>query len=133
VRESLEQLLRAGVANFTNHDGPGPCFVTQGPLAGPETSDKTKRYIAHKRSLVEVTLRKRFDRAVEEGELSSGVSTESLARFYSVVLACVQKPCWQKWTPPALRRLLLSLKETENTVRAEKDFFLHVVDSPYVN
>lgn len=86
AREAIERLLRAGVRSFTNHDGPGVCFVTQAPLQREEASDDTRRYLAQRRGEVEMALRQRFARAVDDGELPTDSSPESLARFYSVVI-----------------------------------------------
>jgi AcrR family transcriptional regulator len=86
AREAFEKLLRDGVRMFTNHDGPGVCFVTQAPLQPGEASDDTRHYIARRRGEVEIALRRRFERAVDDGELPADSSPESLARFYAVVI-----------------------------------------------
>jgi len=56
------------------------------PLTGSDISDETKKFIADKRKGAEMAIRKRLDRAVEDGELSSDVSTAELAKFYTVVI-----------------------------------------------
>jgi hypothetical protein len=86
ARSAVEKLLREGVGMFTSHSGPGVCFVTQGPLQPGDASDETRRFMARKRGEVEIILRRRFERAVEEGELPANSSPESLARFYSVMI-----------------------------------------------
>jgi AcrR family transcriptional regulator len=84
AREGVEKLLREGVKRVTSPDSSGVCFVTQGPLTAPE--DETRRYVAHKRAEIERVLRRRFDRAIEEGDLPRDVSSGDLARFYLVVI-----------------------------------------------
>jgi len=86
ARQALEQLLRDSVATFTDSEGYGVCFVTQGPLTSAEVSEETRRFVAQKRGGIEAMLCQRFDQAVEEGELARDVSTTDLARFYAVLI-----------------------------------------------
>jgi AcrR family transcriptional regulator len=83
AREAIEKILHSGVEMVTNPENPGVCFVTQGP---PDASEKTKQLVARKRAAVAKALQHRFDRAIQEGELPSNISTENLARFYSVMI-----------------------------------------------
>src|SRR5277367_247335 len=76
AREAVEKLLRRGVMMVTDPDSPGVCFVTQAPLDDSEASEKTRKFVARKRAAVELALRRRFDRAIAEGELPGRVSTE---------------------------------------------------------
>ena len=80
------RLLRKRVTMFTDPAGGAVCFVTQGPLTGPDASEDTCQYLAKKRAAIELALRDRFDRAIEAGELPLTVSAPNLARFYSVVI-----------------------------------------------
>jgi AcrR family transcriptional regulator len=84
AREAIEKLLHEGVKRVTSPDSPGVCFVTQAPLTAP--TDETRRFVARKRAEMERALRRRFDLAIEEGELPRNVSSEDLARFYSVIV-----------------------------------------------
>jgi AcrR family transcriptional regulator len=86
ARQAIEKVLREGVKMVTNPDGPGACFVTQGPLTAPDATEETRRYVARKRGDVERALRRRFDRAIDEGELPLTASAEHLARFYAVMI-----------------------------------------------
>ena len=86
ARECVDRLLCKGVTMFTDPAGGGVCFVTQGPLTGPDASEDTRQYLAKKRAAIELALRDRFDRAIEAGELPLTVSAPNLARFYSVVI-----------------------------------------------
>jgi AcrR family transcriptional regulator len=86
AREGVARLLHLTVVRFTDPAGPGVCLLTQGPLTGPCATDETRRYAVQKWAAIEVALRDRFDRAIETGELPRTASTESLARFYAVVI-----------------------------------------------
>ncbi len=86
ARQAIYGLLHSGVTLMTSPDSPGSCFVTQLPLKNSEASEKTKQFVAQKRSSFEQSLRSRFDRAIDEGELPSTVSTKDLARYFSVLI-----------------------------------------------
>ena len=106
AREAIEKLLRGGIKKVTNPDGPGVCFITQGPLTAPDATEETRRYVARKRAEVERRLRLRFDRAIEEGELPSAVSSEDLARFYAVVIQGLALQAQHGGTAAQLLRLV---------------------------
>ena len=63
----VDRLLRKGVTMFTDPASGGVCFVIQGPLTGPETSEDTRLYVANLREAIELALRDRFDRVIEAG------------------------------------------------------------------
>ena len=86
ARQGVDRLLRERVMMFTDAKTMGGCFVTQGPLSGPDATEQTRREVAYKRGSIERTMRRRFDRAIDEGELPRGAASEDLARFYSVVV-----------------------------------------------
>jgi len=86
ARDSIEQILLESVSMFTAAERPGLCFVTQAPLTAPDVSEATKQFVARKRGVVELDLRKWLDPAFQEGELPVDLSTASLARFYVVMI-----------------------------------------------
>ena len=86
AREAVHQLLQEGVRMFTNPEGLGVCFVTQGPFDASSVTEETRAFMARKRAGIEQSLKKLFEKYIETGELSRGVSAEELARFYSVVV-----------------------------------------------
>jgi AcrR family transcriptional regulator len=86
ARQAIEKILRQGVAMVTNPDGPGACFVTQAPIDRRDASEETRHFVACKRGEVQLALERRFERAIEEGELPRSVSAADLAGFYSVII-----------------------------------------------
>ena len=86
ARESFDRLVRESVRMFTDPDGHGVCFVTQGPIAQADASAETRRFVATKRAEIESMLKGRLDAAVAEGELAHDVSTADLARAYAAML-----------------------------------------------
>jgi AcrR family transcriptional regulator len=86
ARDAVERLLRDAVMKFTSPEGPAVYFVTQGPLTRTDASEEAKRVMAQKRAVVELALLRRFDRAIEEGELPRATSSRDLAGFCSVMI-----------------------------------------------
>lgn len=86
AREGVAHLLHDAVTTFTSEEGAGVCFITQGPLTGPDASEEIQQYFEQRRTTLEGQLRQRFERAIEDGELSSTISVEDLARFYAVMV-----------------------------------------------
>ena len=86
AKEGLTQLLTHGVVMFTDPEGPGSCLMVRGPLTGSESSKDIQEYFAKKRSLLSESLKDRFQKAKESGELPAGAVPLDLARFYSVVI-----------------------------------------------
>jgi len=84
ARKGIEKFLVEAVLMFTSADGPGVCFITQGPLSPSDASDETCRFVAEKRSGIELMLKKRLDQGVAEGELGTNASTADLARLFAV-------------------------------------------------
>jgi AcrR family transcriptional regulator len=85
AREGMERLLRKAVNVFTDPKNPGGCFGNTGTLTCSSVSDEMKRYLEQRWKSFDLTLKRRFDRAVTAGELASGTSTKDLAHYYSVV------------------------------------------------
>jgi AcrR family transcriptional regulator len=85
ARESITQLLRDCVSNFTDR-AHGVCFVTQPPLAVGEVSDATRDLSARRRAEVEDSILHRLERAIREGELPAGTSATKLAAYYAVII-----------------------------------------------
>jgi AcrR family transcriptional regulator len=85
AREGIDCLLREAVAMFTDPKNPSGCLANQGILSCSSVSNGMKRDLEHIREAFELTLKQRFDQALEAGELPSDTSTKDLARYYSVV------------------------------------------------
>jgi hypothetical protein len=79
-------LLRDSATNFTDANGHGLCFVTQGPLTTSDTSEATRRFVAQKRAGIEQMLTRRIQRAVDEGELAPDTPAVDLGRFYTAIV-----------------------------------------------
>lgn len=85
ARGATERLLRHRVTQFTDPNGSGARFISQGAVNDADATNKTRR-LFRRSAVVALALKKRFDQAVREGELPYGTSSKDLARFYAVLI-----------------------------------------------
>ncbi|AKU94632.1 Transcriptional regulator, TetR family [Labilithrix luteola] len=86
ARGAIEGLLRESAKQFPSPDHPSGCFTVLAATNCTEASSDVEALLRTKRLESEAGLRKRLDRAVEEGELPEGTDTAALAKFYGVVI-----------------------------------------------
>jgi len=86
AREGIEKLMREAVKLFADPKNPGGCLGIQSVVTCSSVSSQFKKDRERKRDEFESMLKKRFDRAVDEGELPADTDTLDLARYYSVVI-----------------------------------------------
>ncbi|WP_064686047.1 TetR/AcrR family transcriptional regulator [Rhizobium bangladeshense] len=70
----------------TQPDKPRGCMVSTAVLQHAEENASVARMTAALREASMQTLKARFDRAVEEGELPTQTDTDALARFYGAII-----------------------------------------------
>lgn len=86
AREGMDRLLRHRVAEFTDPKNPGGCFGNQASLGGCSVSGELQKLLNEMHLGMERAFKKRFDQAIEDGELAAEVPTANLARYYAVFL-----------------------------------------------
>lgn len=86
ARDGVRNLMRGLVEFFTDPGSPGGCLVMQGQATCADASPEMQHYISQKKAATELALRRRMERAVEEGELPPETSTADLARYFAVML-----------------------------------------------
>lgn len=86
ARQVTERLLHGAVEMGTNPRNPRGCLMVHGALACGSSGDAVKKELAARRSAGETAIRKRFERAKAEGDLSPEVNPADLARFVTVQL-----------------------------------------------
>jgi AcrR family transcriptional regulator len=85
AREVVEALLEGVVALLTNPRNPGGCLMVQGALACGENADGVRQELASLRAAGVAAIRRRFQRAIEEGDLPARADASVLARFVATV------------------------------------------------
>lgn len=86
IREAITAMLRTAVDSFlANEKAPG-CLVVLGALHCTRTGKDAHDYLRTMRAQGAEMIRKRLARAVDEGELPSGLPLADIAGFYTTVL-----------------------------------------------
>jgi len=86
ARAVAERLLNESARKLTDAHGPRGCLVVQAALACGETSESVRRELVAHRAALQAELRRRFERGVAEGDLSSDVDCADLARYVVTVV-----------------------------------------------
>lgn len=85
-REVAEHILRAAADLQTRYPDRTGCLGIHGALAGSDDAEPIQRALIDARVNGEALLRRRFERAREEGDLPSTVNCAALAAFVCAVL-----------------------------------------------
>jgi AcrR family transcriptional regulator len=86
ARRAVERLLRESADALTAPRSPRGCLLVQGALSCGDDAGAVRDELASRRAAGVVTLRRRFERAVAEGDLPKDADAAALARFVSTVL-----------------------------------------------
>lgn len=86
IHEALRLYLYDIADGDTQPDKPPGCMVSTAVLQHAEENASVARMTAALREASTQTLKARFDRAVEEGELTAQTDTDTLARFYGAII-----------------------------------------------
>jgi AcrR family transcriptional regulator len=86
ARGVVEALLKGIVALLTKPQNPGGCLMVHGALACGENGKRVREELASQRAAGVVAIRRRFQRAIEEGDLSASADASGLARFVATVM-----------------------------------------------
>jgi AcrR family transcriptional regulator len=86
AREVVEHLLLEAADAVTDPDHPPGCLAVQGALSCGEAAESIKRELMTRRANGERDLRRRFERAVAEGDLPKDADAADLARYISAIL-----------------------------------------------
>jgi AcrR family transcriptional regulator len=86
AREVVEKLFTGEVSSLSNPHNPRGCFAVQAALACGDDADCARKDLADRRAMGETALRKRFERAMDEGDLPKSVDAADLSRFITAVM-----------------------------------------------
>ena len=86
AREVVEALLEGIVALLTRPRNPGGCLMVQGALACGENANRVRQELASRRAAGVAAMRRRFQRAIDEGDLPANADASVLARFVATVM-----------------------------------------------
>jgi AcrR family transcriptional regulator len=86
AREVVEALLEGIVALLTKPRNPRGCLMVQGALACGENGNRVRQELATRRAAGVAAIRRRFERAIDEGDLPASADPSGLARFVATVM-----------------------------------------------
>jgi AcrR family transcriptional regulator len=86
AREAAEALLRGAAKRLTDPSTPNGCLMVHGALASGETADSVRCDMNERRNAALATLKKRFQRAVAEGDLPHDTDAGALARYVTTLM-----------------------------------------------
>jgi AcrR family transcriptional regulator len=86
ARKVAERVLAEAVKALSDPDRPAGCLLVQGALACDESSETVRRELTTQRSAGEAALRRRFEQARAEGDLSPTADPADLARFITTII-----------------------------------------------
>jgi AcrR family transcriptional regulator len=86
AREVVEHLLFGAAGAVTDPNHPPGCLAVQGALSCGEAAESIKQELMRRRADGEQDLRRRFERAITEGDLPRDTDAADLARYISAIL-----------------------------------------------
>jgi AcrR family transcriptional regulator len=86
AKEATEALFAGAINMVMNRSHPDGCLLVQGALSSGPTAEPVRIELSRRRGRAEAAIRKRFERAQEEGDLSRDLDTAKLARFVMTVI-----------------------------------------------
>jgi hypothetical protein len=86
IRAGVEGMLRTAVETFLLNEGAPGCLVVLGALQCTRTNKQAHEHLRSIRAQGPDLIRRRLQRAIDEGELSPHVPVAEIASFYSTFL-----------------------------------------------
>jgi len=86
VRAVAEHLLYESADAVTDPNHPPGCLAVQGALSCGDAAESIKQELMSRRAKGEQDLRRRFERAIAEGDLPQGSDAADLAAYLSAIL-----------------------------------------------
>ena len=86
ARAAAEKLLFGAADLLTDPCHPAGCLFVQGALACGDSADCVRKELASRRAAGEALIRRRFKRAISEGDLPRGSDAAALARLMTTVI-----------------------------------------------
>jgi AcrR family transcriptional regulator len=86
ARKAAENMLRGAIDMVINRNHPDGCLLVQGALASGPMGESAREELARRRGMAEAAVCRRFERAIQEGDLPAGTDAAKLARFLITVI-----------------------------------------------
>jgi AcrR family transcriptional regulator len=86
ARRVVERLYAGAIDMVINRRHPDGCLLVHGALASGPQCESVRKELSLRRAGAEAAVRRRFDRAIDEGDLPPRVDPAKLARYVVTVL-----------------------------------------------
>jgi AcrR family transcriptional regulator len=86
ARAVVEKLFAGAIGMVMHPRHPDGCLLVQGALATAPVAESVRKELGLRRAAAESAVRRRFERAVADGDLPSHVDPASLARYVITVI-----------------------------------------------
>ena len=86
ARAVIERLLHGAIDLLTGEGNPRGCLLVQGALTCGETGEDARQELIERRAAAQSAIRRRFESAKAERDLSANLEPADLARYVSTVL-----------------------------------------------
>ncbi len=86
ARAAAETLMRGAIDMVMNRNHPDGCLLVQGALASGPLAESARSELSRRRAGAEAAVRRRFERAMAEGDLPASVDAAKLARYIITVV-----------------------------------------------
>lgn len=86
ARKVVEKLFSGAIDMVMQPRHPDGCLLVQGALASGPIADPIRIELSRRRAMGEALIRQRFERAIEEGDLSGQIDPAQLARYVITVI-----------------------------------------------
>jgi len=86
ARRAVEKLFRGAIDMVMHPRHPDGCLLVQGALAAGPAARAIRKELSLRRAAAEAAVRRRWERAIAEGDLPASVDAAQLARYVLTVL-----------------------------------------------
>jgi len=83
---AAESLLNGAIDMVTNRSHPDGCLLVQGALASGPMTENVRAELSRRRASAEAAVRRRFERAIADGDLPRDADAAQLARYMITVI-----------------------------------------------
>lgn len=86
ARQAVEKLFRGAIEMVMHRSHPDGCLLVQGALASGPDSEAVRNELSQRRAKAEMAIRRRFELAIQQGDLPRRVHAAQLARYVATVI-----------------------------------------------
>ena len=112
ARRVVEGMLTGVVELVTSSCNPRGCLWVQGTLSCGDSEDPVRKELAASRKSSEAELRKRFARAIYEGDLPAGSNAAVLARYVTTIIYGIALQAANGATRSELTQVVITVMRT---------------------